>query len=137
MLCLIGFPFTPYRISTIVVDVWILGVRGMLIPPTCFEGYWNIFTWWASPKRVFKWRINISLSQRWASYILGDQYWFHGWGSTRVHLWLWSVSKYRKISVDALLEICVNAQKMEWEDAFVILLVLIARNLWNLTSNLR
>jgi len=43
----------------------------------------------------------------------------------------------RKFSVDALLDIWVYVRKMEWQDAFVILLELASRNLLNLTSNLR
>jgi hypothetical protein len=43
----------------------------------------------------------------------------------------------KKISVDALLDIWVYVRKMEWNDAFVVLLELASRNLLNLTSNLR
>jgi hypothetical protein len=43
----------------------------------------------------------------------------------------------KKISVDALLDIWVYVRKMEWNDAFVVLLKLASRNLLNLTSNLR
>jgi len=50
---------------------------------------------------------------------------------------LGSFPEDRKISVDALLDIWVYVRKMEWHDAFVILLELARRNLLNLTSNLR
>ena len=50
---------------------------------------------------------------------------------------LGSFPEDRKISVDALLDIWVYVRKMEWQDAFVILLELASRNLLNLTSNLR
>lgn len=50
---------------------------------------------------------------------------------------LGSFPEDRKISVDALLDIWVYVRKMEWHDAFVILLELASRNLLNLTSNLR
>eukprot|EP00253_Pinus_taeda_P001876 PITA_01876 len=49
---------------------------------------------------------------------------------------LGSFPEDRKISVDALLDIWVYVRKMEWQDAFVILLELASRNLLNLTSNL-
>jgi hypothetical protein len=50
---------------------------------------------------------------------------------------LGSFPEDRKISVDALLDIWVYVRKLEWQDAFVILLELASRNLLNLTSNLR
>eukprot|EP00253_Pinus_taeda_P021724 PITA_21724 len=51
---------------------------------------------------------------------------------------LGSFPEDKKISVDALLDIWVYVRKMEWQDAFVILLELASRNLLNLTnSNLR
>jgi len=50
---------------------------------------------------------------------------------------LGSFPEDRKIPVDALLDIWVYVRKMEWQDAFVILLELAGRNLLNLTSNLR
>nr|AAY78890.1 CC-NBS-LRR resistance-like protein [Pinus lambertiana] len=50
---------------------------------------------------------------------------------------LGSFPEDRKISVDALLDIWVYVRKIEWQDAFVILLELASRNLLNLTSNLR
>jgi len=43
----------------------------------------------------------------------------------------------RKISVDVLLDIWVYVRKMEWQDAFAILLELARRNLLNLTNNTR
>eukprot|EP00253_Pinus_taeda_P006183 PITA_06183 len=49
---------------------------------------------------------------------------------------LGSFPEDRKISVDALLDVWVYVRKMEWQDAFVILLELASRNLLNLTSNL-
>ena len=50
---------------------------------------------------------------------------------------LGSFPEDRKISVDALLDIWVYVRKMEWQDAFVILLELASRNLLNLTKNIR
>ena len=50
---------------------------------------------------------------------------------------LGSFPEDRKISVDALLDIWVYVRKMEWHDAFAILLEFASRNLLNLTSNLR
>ena len=50
---------------------------------------------------------------------------------------LGSFPEDRKISVDALLDIWVYVRKMEWHDAFAILLEFSSRNLLNLTSNLR
>ena len=50
---------------------------------------------------------------------------------------LGSFTEDRKISVDALLDIWVYVRKMEWHDAFAILLEFSSRNLLNLTSNLR
>ena len=43
----------------------------------------------------------------------------------------------RKICTESLLDIWVYVRKMEWRDAFVILLELGSRNLLNLTRNLR
>ena len=50
---------------------------------------------------------------------------------------LGSFPEDKKISVDALLDIWVYVRKMEWKDAFVVLLELASRNLLNLTSNMR
>ena len=50
---------------------------------------------------------------------------------------LGSFPEDKKIFVDALLDIWVYVQKMEWLDAFVILLELESINLLNLTSNLK
>jgi len=50
---------------------------------------------------------------------------------------LGSFPEDRKIFMDALLDIWVYVRKMEWQDAFVILLELASRNLLNLMKNLR
>ena len=50
---------------------------------------------------------------------------------------LGSFPEDRRISVNAILDIWVYVRKMEWHDAFVILLELASRNILNLTSNLR
>ena len=50
---------------------------------------------------------------------------------------LGSFPEDRRISGDAILDIWVYVRKMEWHDAFVILLELASRNILNLTSNLR
>eukprot|EP00253_Pinus_taeda_P016427 PITA_16427 len=50
---------------------------------------------------------------------------------------LGSFPEDRKISADALLDVWVYVRKIEWQDAFVILLELASRNLLNLTSKLR
>jgi hypothetical protein len=60
-----------------------------------------------------------------------------GVGARECFLDLGSFPEDRKISVDTLLDIWVHVRKMEWHDAFVILLELASRNLLNLTSNLR
>eukprot|EP00253_Pinus_taeda_P002508 PITA_02508 len=50
---------------------------------------------------------------------------------------LGSFPEDRKICAESLLDIWVYVRKMDWQDAFVILLELASRNLLNLTSNLR
>ncbi|GLJ19985.1 hypothetical protein SUGI_0362450 [Cryptomeria japonica] len=50
---------------------------------------------------------------------------------------LGSFPEDKKICADALLDIWVNVRKLEWQDAFVILLELASRNLLNLSSNPR
>ncbi|GLJ20009.1 hypothetical protein SUGI_0362850 [Cryptomeria japonica] len=50
---------------------------------------------------------------------------------------LGSFPEDKKICADALLDIWVNVRKLEWQDAFVILLELASRNLLNLISNPR
>ena len=46
---------------------------------------------------------------------------------------LGSFPEDRKISINALLDIWVYVRKMDWNDAFVVLLELASRNLLNLT----
>ena len=49
---------------------------------------------------------------------------------------LGAFAKGKKVSADALLDIWVYVRKLEWQDAFVILLELASKSLLNLTNNL-
>ncbi|XP_057825947.2 putative disease resistance protein At5g47280 [Cryptomeria japonica] len=57
--------------------------------------------------------------------------------ATECFLDLGSFPEDKKICADALLDIWVNVRKLDWQDAFVILLELASRNLLNLISNPR